>query len=511
MTTFLNRIFTFLLLVGIFMPAVQAQAVWIQPPFEFPADGGAIAMGSDDAGNAIVVLDNEGTVEAFFYSVLTQTWAGPTILGSNAEEIALSVDPSGTAIAVWLDPDVVDLHSAFFNRFVWTPGTPDPFATGTGTPDKLNLTMNGPNTALLTWWDSVTNTVFSNFFSAGTWSPSGVVVGPAEYPLSSDYSANGTAVASYLDITEAILLVSNFTGGFWQQLPGFTLDTNMTFSSNNAVARIDANGHAAVVWVDNTGFVMSSSYFGDPVVGWTPAAPISTTSGNNLFSVSFDMAPGGTGVATWVDGSGNGISNSYNGTTWGTPQMFATNISDDRTVVTVNQAGNALVLFQTPDITFEDGTILSAFLPLGGVWMPPEFVSTPDDSVAFLIPSLSDDLYAFAAWSVGVERYGYFATVNVLAPPVPVPPAPPASINATFCKDKFAMQTECVTTVTWTPSPTPTVAFYQVFRDGVLVLTVPATGPFNFVSLGNCKKTVYSVFAIDVSGAVSSPATVTVR
>jgi hypothetical protein len=510
MTFFLNRFFAFLFLMGMLISMGQTQATW-EPPFQFPATGGGIAMGSDNAGNAIVVLDDGGTVEAFFYSVLTQTWSGPTTLGTDDEVLTLSVDPSGTALAVWLDPDSVDLHSAFFNGSVWVPGILDPFATGTGSPEQLNLTMNGPNTALLTWFDPGVNTVFSNFFSAGTWSPSGVVVGPAEFPLSSDYSSNGTAVASYLDITETMLLVSNFTGGFWQQLPGFTLDTNMTFSGNNAVARIDANGHAAVVWIDNTGFVMSSSYFGNPLVGWTPAVPISTTSGNNLFSVSFDMAPGGTGVATWVDSSGTGFSNSYNGTTWSTQQIFATNISDDRTVVTVSPTGNALVLFQTPDIIFEDGTILSARLPLGGVWMPSEFVSTPALSVAFLIPSLSDDRFAFAAWSVGVEGFDYFATVNVLAPPAPTPPAPPAAINATFCKDKFAMQTECVTTVTWTPSPTPTVAFYQVFKDGVLVLTVPATGPFNFVSLGNCKKTVYSVFAIDVSGAVSSPATVTVR
>jgi hypothetical protein len=503
MTTFSNRIFTFLLLVGIFMPTLQTHAVWQQPPQSFaPAIGGGIGMGSDNAGNAIVVLDNGGTVEAFFYSVLTQTWTGPTILGSDSGDVVLSVDPGGTALAVWVDPDFADLHSAFFNGTTWVTGSPDPFVTGEN-PQILNLDMNGPNTALLTWFNNGPNTIVSNFFSAGTWGPMNTISNPGEFPLSSDYSANGTAVASYLDITETMLLVSNFIGGFWQQLPGFTLDTDMHFTSNNGVAQIDANGHAAVVWVDNTGNVFSSSYLGNPLVGWTPAVQISNTPGNDPFTVSFSMAPGGTGVATWQDGAGTGYSNSYNGTSWGTPQIFVPS-AGGLSKVTVNSTGNALVLFVS-----SSGTLFSESLPLGGVWTAPEFVTNLPGGLAFLIPSLSDDKFAFAAWAVAGEGDTYFASVNVLPPPAP--PAPPASINAAFCKDKFAMQTDCVTTITWTASPTATVVAYQVFMNGVLVATVPSTGPFVFVKHFNCKTTVYSVVAIDADGEASAPVSITVR
>lgn len=498
MTSLLNRFFTFLLLIGAFMPMSLTHAVWEQPPHQFPENGTSFRLSSDANGNAIVIdSDSIGgisfDINAWFYSRVSNMWLGPTFLGVGSGAIALDMDPSGTALALWVDVNGSDIHSNFFDGITWTPGSPDPFATNF--VQALRVSMNGPDSALAVWYDG---TIRSAFFSGGTWGPT-ITVGSGTIPITADYSSNGTAVVSYLDGT--ILRVSNFNGTSWG--PGIPLDLAVSLTANNAVCQIDANGHAAVVWVNTAGDTRASTYNG---VAWLPSVLLSTTPGNFPFSVSFDMAPSGTGVAIWVDGAKVGFSSSYNGSTWSTPQIFASPISPFQTSVSVNASGDALLLFQTPDITFEDGDILSARLPLNGVWTTPVFVRSPGDEVPILISSLSDNGFGFAGWAEGVEGLDYFATVEV----APLPPEPPASVVGSFCKNKFAMQTDCIHTITWTASPTSTVVAYEIRRNGVVIAIVPATDR-TFIDGGRCRQTdVYTVAAIDINGLISPPVVVVI-
>jgi hypothetical protein len=508
MTFFLNRFFALLFLMGMLVSMGQTQATW-ETPFQFPASGGSIGLGSDANGNAIVVLDDSGTVEAFYYSSVTDSWTGPTILGTDNKHIVVDMDPSGTALAVWQDSSF-NLHSSFFNGTTWTTGVPDPFATAAGTVQGLTIDMNGPTSALVTWIDFTSFAYTSNFFHSGAWGPSIVISTGAFIKISADFSSNGSAVASYLFGPDVFL--SNFIGGSWQLLPGHDLVN----SQNNAIVGIDSNGHAVAIWTDGSNNLLSSSYFGNPLVGWTAPVQISNTPNIGFDSLSLDMSPPlGTAVATWVDGTNIGWSSSHNGMTWGTPQIFASPVDTSRTVVNVNDKGDALVLFQSLPFTTEDGNILSSRLPLGGVWTFPEIVNFsnggPSNRIPALFAALSDNGFGFAAWDMGnTTLLDYFASVE-RAGPSPVP-APPASINSSTCKNKFATQTDCVHFIAWTPSPTPTVISYAVARNGILIATVPATAPLSIVDVTRCKQVdVYTVTAIDANGLSSSPVTVVVR
>lgn len=480
----------------------ETLAVWELPPNLFPAIGSSIGMSSDSNGNAIVVLDNAGAVEAFYYSKATDAWTGPTNLGSNNGAVAMDMDPSGTAIAVWIDPNGSDLHSSFFNGTSWTTGSPDPFASS-GIVIEPIVTMNGPNSALTTWIDSSTGTFLSSFFSAGSWGLTIPIAGPSLSltPTSSDYSSNGTAVASYTDGTN--LLVANFnpTSQNWQLLTGSTLDTSVPSTTKNEVARIDANGHAVVVWANGVLEIRASTFDGTQ---WLPSVVISSFPGNSPASVSFGMAPSGIGVATWV-GAGQGSSSSYDGSTWSSPQTYGLPVSTESSI-SVNAQGDALLLFQTQGFMPGKGVVLSTRLPLNGAWTPPEFLFNPVAPVPILISSLSDNGYGFAAWASGIEDFSYFATVEIVST---LPPAPPALIVGSSCKDKFAMQTDCVHTIIWTPSPTSTVVSYQIMRNGIFLALVPASGPLIFIDHLRCKKTdVYTVAAIDANGLTSLPVTI---
>lgn len=489
----LTFLFTLTLLMG------RIHAAWEMPPESFaPAMGQSISIASDADGNAIVVLDDSfdsATVQAFFYSRATNTWTGPTTLGNiiGSAFVLVDMDAGGHALAIWQNNSSTEIHSSFFNGSTWTTGSPDPFATPGGI-STFNLDMNGPNTGLAVWIDSGTNQAVSSFFVAGIWSPIPIPIAPSDSIQSSAaYSSNGTAVAGF--VNGAALQVSNYIGGVW--LSPVTLDPATPFTGHNIVLGIDSAGKALAVYVDAAGDVKSRTF--DGISNWSAAVTISITPANDSFSTSISMAPNGTAVATWIDGAGVGWSNSYNGTTWGTPQQFSSSARDAE--VSVNIHGNALVVYST-----SDDEVFSARLPLGGVWTAPEFIfdGTPLP-VNALDSSLSNSEFGFAAWGIGVEGLDFFAAVERI-----LPPAPPTSINGSSCSDRFATQTDLVNIITFIPSPSPTVAAYYLRRNGVLIAVIPATGPYIYFDHNRSKKIVdvYTLTAVNANGAESTPVVV---
>ena len=93
-----------------------------------------------------------------------------------------------------------------------------------------------------------------------------------------------------------------------------------------------------------------------------------------------------------------------------------------------------------------------------------------------------------------------------------IDPAPPASFTGFRCKNKFATQTEYVNNLFWRASLDPTVVSYLIFRNGVLIATIPASGQFKFIDHDRPKKQVdtYALIAVDASGLESSPVIITV-
>jgi len=77
--------------------------------------------------------------------------------------------------------------------------------------------------------------------------------------------------------------------------------------------------------------------------------------------------------------------------------------------------------------------------------------------------------------------------VNVVN--TPIPPAPPTSpipneFSCALLKDTFAAHTDWSVRLTWTPSSDPTVVGYKILRDGLLIATIPAQGPFQYNDFG---------------------------
>lgn len=501
MLQFLSRHPVFSILTGLIISVGQTDAAWQQPPHSFaPASGGGMDIGSDDEGNAIVILDDSGDITAFTYTRLTNAWSGPTIIGTSdgVSRVILQVDGTGTALGVWTNSDVTpEFFSSYFNGTTWTPGSPDPFGTApAGVVARLgNVDMNGPATALAVYGSNEVE-VFAAFFNSGVWTAP-ISLSATGDTIKGAYSENGTAVAIYYEGTS--IVARNYIGGTWQA--PVTLDAGPVQTIGNQAVKMDANGNAVALWQAGSGDLVSRTFNGTM---WLPVVTVSTIDPIN-FSLDFDMAPNGIGVATWVDAIAFAYSSRYNGTSWGPVIPLAggvVNVNGAVPSVSLDDAGNALVVYITTL-----GTLTSADLPVGaGAWTNFQFISTSGAPVTIPFASLSNSGFRFAGWEAGLEGFDYFASVEIAVID------PPGSISGTSCTKKLATGDERINIVTWTASPNSTVVSYNIRRNGVRIANVPASNPLVFFDPRcNNLPTTYSVTAVDENGFESEPLTVIIK
>lgn len=88
---------------------------------------------------------------------------------------------------------------------------------------------------------------------------------------------------------------------------------------------------------------------------------------------------------------------------------------------------------------------------------------------------------------------------------------PPAHLQGTQKKNDFGFEYELYNQLTWTPSPSPDISSYVIYRDGTKIATVDAS-TFTYQD-HNRKKGVsylYAITASDSAGNESSPATIVI-
>lgn len=83
--------------------------------------------------------------------------------------------------------------------------------------------------------------------------------------------------------------------------------------------------------------------------------------------------------------------------------------------------------------------------------------------------------------------------------------APPSNPTACIKKNKFLNRTDYILNGTFTPSLSPGVAFYRLFRNGIPVLNIPATDPavFSICFTSNPAADVFTIAAIGPGGIES--------
>lgn len=83
-------------------------------------------------------------------------------------------------------------------------------------------------------------------------------------------------------------------------------------------------------------------------------------------------------------------------------------------------------------------------------------------------------------------------------------PLPPSEFIGCIQRSEFAKGTRCTLLAEWTPSPSPSVVSYRIYKGNAIVAVIPAGAPRTFKqSLPDCTANGYSITAVDSGGAES--------
>ncbi len=534
-----KRRFLWLLLVyfGFLSPCL---ADWQpQTDLDLNGDNEYISLAADGQGNAMAIFDGFDTdisMGVLYYSYFTNgAWGAPQPFTTLPFEGSfdfpfVAMDPSGTGLAIWCGfmPEF-SVQVNYFDGASWGANQllDDNVPYDFNVSQLCTVAMNGPGSGIAAWVRS-NDTVQVQFFSGGVPSAGPTGIAPAVLDtqlIVAAYSTNGSAVLGWWDPSGSVT-VANFDGVSWNVPPPIG---NSGSVLTNVQVGIDASGNALAAWVDGSGNVVTSYFNGS----WQPSEILSIASSNVAF-VSLAMSPSGYAVISWQDSSNNGWSRFFNGTAWEMPIQFGSNLFvptppnfpiyngngfytyGNSNSVSIDDLGNAIVIWATQDVNY---SIYGAQLPFGGsAWINEQFVGTApangdaSSGVAQLLSAISPDPSGFALWQAGSNDFGDTFNVFSSSALLSFPPMPPHGIEGRVCKDKFATSADRVKIITWTPSIASSVIGYNVRKNGILVKTIPASGPFIYKDHNTCKKTdVYTVTSVSADGLESLPLTISVK
>ncbi|MGB8468292.1 MAG: hypothetical protein WCE21_04765 [Candidatus Babeliales bacterium] len=144
------------------------------------------------------------------------------------------------------------------------------------------------------------------------------------------------------------------------------------------------------------------------------------------------------------------------------------------------------------------------FLLIDGVLQPQGAHTDPNN---WSITAIAKTIGTHTAQAVSMYQDG---NLNIASDPITfaVGPQAPSSFTGTITKNEFLNKTECVLQATWTPSVNPSTTQYIIAQNGVVLATIPATQPLQFVYCGSCKGNAFNgitVSAATASGIVGAP------
>ncbi len=135
----------------------------------------------------------------------------------------------------------------------------------------------------------------------------------------------------------------------------------------------------------------------------------------------------------------------------------------------------------------------------------------------YVVNGLANGTYTAEASAVNYNTVDASVTIsgsdvvqNFALRPIPLNPT---NLTGTSIKNKFLTQTNRMNQITWSPSVSPDVVGYRVYRNGQLVATIPAGGPYVYNDQNQSKgvAVTYTVVTVNAAGETSSGASITVQ
>ena len=361
-------------------------------------------------GDAVAVWQEADGARALIYSArLTGgAWSVPLPLSAAGDDDVLAdvaIDQTGNAIALWVRrSDGLRIYRARYSASSGTWGGAVPLSASAvrGYP---RVEFDGSSNAIAVWVSEVDadHSVIKAARYVGvtdTWSAIADISAPDQYAywpeLAVNASGNAVAVWTYgpRGAPGAVVQAARFNVASLSWPAPQTLSELAAQNASPRVA-IDATGRATAVWQTDTGAtrLVQASRHTPGTASWTPpfnlaGPPVTNEAGEPRVA----MNDAGNAVATWVAAAGSGQAiraaffNIIAGTwTTGATVSPTADVRSGAPAVTLNEAGRAVLVWQTGSTGADHAKASHASVPTGSLLGQPT-VNFPEVTLAWTAP-----------------------------------------------------------------------------------------------------------------------------
>lgn len=514
-------------------------------------------------GHAVIIWNNKTahTIQAVKSS--PGGWSSPEKISATGSSLpSISMDASGNAFAIWNRStkanDIIEMAALpLFGE--WSSPCN---LSGTGEVGLAQLAVNASGHGAFIWTHTNGGSCIVN---ASCQPCGDVVHGPiclsdscgnAGSPaIAVDTKGNSVAVWQHFNGTNNVIQASTRQGN-----QSWTKPIPISASGQNADSpqvAVDSLGHAVAIWerfdgansiiqgavlkfgdnwsqpsdISTSGFdagspVLAMNALGSAVAVWVQpkGGPIQTAmlpcADIPLWMPPEDIAPGvpcksyvspqvklddlGNGVALWIfDNAVQAGHKPLGSCCWSVQSLTPANkqsLGARNPDLAMNAAGHAVGVWERSDGSFN--RIECAYVAGNGRWSTPTFISNAEEN-AFnpsTAISLSGDVIAVwqnAAANVieAAKAYGLFHFSTML------PPLPPRGFMGDMYDTYDFTKLNRVHQLGWQPSADGSVYAYNIYRNGELLTTVFAPGPYIYADLNRQGKTdTYEISAVSPYG-----------
>jgi hypothetical protein len=189
------------------------------------------------------------------------------------------------------------------------------------------------------------------------------------------------------------------------------------------------------------------------------------------------------------------------GGTWGPPEVISNGVSNfvrpfqSQETLAVNLKGDVIAIWHV-----ENSTLMSAFHEFNQPWQAPDVVFSSEDQAFYESIGLASCGFAVALWSNGGDDTVMAAiNENLLN-------LAPTNLSLTRCRQNFATQSTFISILTWASSCECCILKFNIYCNGRLIGSVPATGPYRFENPKNCNTQCnYTITSVSIFGIESDP------
>jgi len=479
-----------LLLMFLFFSFQEANALitWSSPPVTISTEGAdatSVQLGIDNSGNATAIWLEEGVVKSSFLPS-DGSWSEILSLSSGgAASPLLVVDPAGNATAIWNISGSIQTASQPFGGS-W--GTPTTLVSSGGSAASIVNDTSGNVVAI---WAASGAIESSTKLFGGSWQATPDVL------ASSGGSSPQVAIGSSGEIfavwhavnpmtsMDAIYSSSKTLSGSWSTPVAISLDSQNCVYPQIAV---DSNGNGLAIWYrytlngsQYTNVVVQSSKYSASGTTWSDPVDLSSAGILNPadLNASVIYSSAGNAIAVWTnsaDGSSYTISSAFLGVngSWTNSTDIVTDLYANSFSTGFDPAGYVYLAFTQYDYPSSSLVIKNNVTVLDGLawnyWTPNGTISNgnqnafPDVAITNSVPP-----------NAGVAAWNSYNGSNLIIQAVSgVGSAllPPTDLSVVQNETDYGVLQQYANTVSWVASPSPSVRFYAVFRNGIRIRNV---------------------------------------